>query len=203
MKYLFSLTSLRNGKLYRLTAAEVQSFYDEEVMGRAKRGTLLQRLAERGIDIQKFLGKAVDPIRATGTVLLQLFNSAGELIDVRAGANLVVDTGKAAVIDRLQAASPAVHDYQAIGTGNTAAASGDTALQTETGTRVQGTLSQPAATTDRLVSAFAAANGTGALTETGRLNASSSGNLFARQVFSVVNKGASDTFTVTHDITIS
>jgi hypothetical protein len=48
---------------------------------------------------------------------------------VRLGYNLVVNAGKDAVIDRLQAAAVAVHDYVAIGTGTNAAAAGDTAFK--------------------------------------------------------------------------
>lgn len=189
----FRLTSLRNGQIYRLSDHEIQEFYDENIRGRAR----------NGIRPEIFKGQIRDGFVVVGTVLLQLRNALGDLIAARASTNLIVTAGKNAVIDRLQGTSVGVHDFQAIGTGATAAAAGDTTLQTEIGTRVQGTLSQPAATTDRLVSVFAAANGTGALTETGRLTASSGGNLFARQVFSVINKGASDSLTITHDITVS
>ena len=191
---LFRLQSLKTNGVYRLTAREVREFYDEHILGAAlKASSLIKASVHRRLPSEFLI---------TGTVLVELFRG-GELIDVRAGANLVVNTGKDAVIDRLQAASVAVHDYQAIGTGSTAAAAGNTTLETETGTRVQGTLSQPASTTDRLVSTFAAGNGTATITETGRLNASSSGNLFARQVFSGIAKGASDSLQVTHDITVS
>jgi hypothetical protein len=194
MKTTFALTSLRTGKLHRLSDSEVQEFYDSEILGRSK------KFAEKA---RAQVGRLLSPFLIVGTVLLQLRNQFGELVNVSAGGNLVVDTGKAAVIDRLQGTSVGVHDWQAIGTGATAAAAGDTTLQTETGTRQQGTLSQPTATTDRLVSTFAAGNGTGSITETGRLTAVSSGNLFARQVFTAIAKGASDSLQVTHDITVS
>lgn len=206
MKKLFPVESQKTGGVYRLSANDVQDFYDEHVLGYAGRFKLsaLSKFKNVLIDILRRKGEiqAFEGLVCCGTVLLRLFGSDGELIDVRAGANLVVNTGKDAVIDRLQAASVAVHDYQAIGTGTNAAAAGDTTLQTEVA-RAQGTLSQPTSTTDRLVTTFAAGTGTGAITECGRLNAASTGNLFARQVFSVVTKGAGDSLTVTHDITIS
>jgi hypothetical protein len=180
---LLTLPHLKTGKLYRLAPSEVADFYEESR--------------------SQFALPIKDKLRLFGTVLLQLFGPDGALKTAFIGHNLVVDTGRAAVIDRLQAASPAVHDYVAVGTGTNAAAAGDTTLQTETGTRVQGTLSQPTAYTDRVVSTFAAGNATGALTEVGRLNASSTGNLFNRIVFSVVNKGASDSLQATYDVTIS
>lgn len=141
-----------------------------------------------------------DALNWAGRVFAALRGPDGLIKDVRLGFNLVVTTGREAAIDRLQAAAVAVHDYQAIGTGTNAAAAGDTALQTENA-RVQGTLSQPTSTTDRLVTVFPAGTGTGAITETGRLNAGAAGNLFARQVFSVITKGAADSLTTTHDIT--
>lgn len=187
--------SLANGRTYEVPPERVDEFYHEHVLGHQK--VVLDRAARRN------RGSFVSTLGVVGTVLLKLFTPEGGLTQVRMGANLVVTTGLNAVIDRLQAAAVAVHDYQAVGTGTTAAAVGDTALVTEIGTRVQGTLSQPTAATDRLVSTFAAGNATGALTETGRLNAATTGNLFARQVFSVINKGASDSLQTTHDITVS
>lgn len=151
------------------------------------------------------INSAFDQIAVTGRLFLRLFDPSGQLKDCRLVANLVVDAGKALIIDRLQGVGgpPAVPDYQAVGTGATAAAAGDTALQTEIGTRVQGTLSQPTALTDRLVSTFAAGNGTGTITESGRLNAAAAGTLLARQTFGAITKAAGDSLLITHDIVIS
>ena len=44
---------------------------------------------------------------------------------------------------------------------------------------------------------------TGAITEAGLFNASSSGTMLCRTVFSVVNKGASDAMTITWTVTVS
>ena len=48
-----------------------------------------------------------------------------------------------------------------------------------------------------------AGTGTGAITEAGILNASSSGTLLCRTVFSVVNKGSADAMTITWTVTVS
>ena len=53
------------------------------------------------------------------------------------------------------------------------------------------------------VATFGAGTGTGAVTEAGILNASSSGTLLCRTEFSVVNKGSSDSMTVTWTVTVS
>lgn len=189
-KRLFPLASLKTGLTYHLEESEIRGFYDEHIAGALGNETRPDWAARNGFVVR-------------GSALLELRDGNGELKDCRAASNLVVDTGKAAVIDRLQGTSVGVHDYQGIGTGTNAAAAGDTTLQTEIGTRIQGALSQPVATTDRLVSIFPAANGTGALTETGRFTAISAGNLFARLVFSVVNKAAADSLTITHDISVT
>ena len=53
------------------------------------------------------------------------------------------------------------------------------------------------------VATFGAGTGTAALVEAGILNAGSGGTLLCRTVFSVVNKGADDTLTITWTITIN
>ena len=140
-------------------------------------------------------------LKLKGRIVLDLFGPDGALKDHREVVNLITTVGRGQVIDRLQAATPAVCDYIAIGTGATAAAAGDTALQTEVA-RGQGALTQPDAFTDRSVYTFAAGTGTGNITEAGRLNAAASGVLMGRQVFTAVNKTASDSLQITYDFTI-
>jgi hypothetical protein len=90
----------------------------------------------------------------------------------------------------------------AIGSGTTAAAAGNTALGTELG-RVSLTSGTASAAVVTYVATFAAGTGTGAVTEAGLLNASSGGTMLCRTVFSVVNKGANDSMTVTWTVTVS
>lgn len=189
------VTSPKNNQVYRITPAEANAFYEEHVLGAI--GRLRDEASRR---FKPFS----DPMRFVGSVLLELINPWGEVVDAHMGFNLVVNAGKDLVVDRLQGVGgpPAVADYIAIGTGTNAAAAGDTALQTEVA-RGQGTLSQPTSTTDRSVYTFAAGTGTGAITEAGRLNAAASGTLLGRIVFSVVTKGALDTLQVTYDLTVS
>ena len=115
--------------------------------------------------------------------------------------NLVVTAGKNWVADRMNDVN-AVMSHMALGTGTTAAAAGDTTLVTEldrnalTSTTVLNNTIAYAAT-------WAAGDGTGAITEAGIFDASSAGDMLARTVFSVVNKGAADSITITWTITIS
>ena len=92
--------------------------------------------------------------------------------------------------------------HMAIGTGTTAAASGNTALGTEAA-RVGLTSTTVTSNAVAYVCSFAAGTGTGAITEAGILNGASGSTLLCRTVFSVVNKGASDSMTITWTVTIS
>jgi hypothetical protein len=90
----------------------------------------------------------------------------------------------------------------ALGTSTTAAAAGQTALVSELD---RNTLTSTTVSTNTVAYActWAAGDGTGAITEAGIFDAASSGDMLARTVFSVVNKGASDSITITWTITIS
>jgi hypothetical protein len=117
--------------------------------------------------------------------------------------NLITSAGRNAIVSRL-ASSPgsAVPTHMAIGTGTTAAAAGDTTLETELD---RNALTSNTASTNVLtmVGDWAAGDGTGAITEAGVLSASSGGTLFARAVFSVINKAAGDTLEITWTFTLT
>ena len=121
--------------------------------------------------------------------------------------NLVVTDGKEFVAESMiktTSNSPAAMSHMGIGSGSTAAAAGNSALESQLGrvalTGGTGTVSGAIVT---YVATFPAGTGTGAVTEAGILNASSSGDLLCRTVFSVVNKGASDSMTITWTVTVS
>lgn len=120
-------------------------------------------------------------------------------------SNLVTTVGKALVAGRINGSgSPAAATYIAVGTGTTAAAIGDTTLETEITDsglqRASATVSL--ATTDtandtaQLVLTYTV-TGTKAVTESGVLNASSSGTLLARQVFAAINVVSGDSLQIT------
>jgi len=120
-------------------------------------------------------------------------------------SNLVTDAGKAGVASRINGSgSEAAFTYIAVGTGATAADAADTTLQTEITdsglARVAATASRVTVdvTNDgaRLVTTFSV-SGTKAVTESGVLNAASSGVLLARQVFSAINVVNGDSLQIT------
>ncbi len=116
--------------------------------------------------------------------------------------NLVVTTGKNYVASRMKDATTTAMSHMAVGTGSTAAATGDTALGGEAA-RVALTSTAVSGADVTYSATFAAGTGTGALTEAAVLNASSAGTMLCRTVFAVVNKGVSDQMTVTWVVTAS
>ena len=121
---------------------------------------------------------------------------------VREIDNLVVTAGKGYVASRMKDATATAMSHMAIGSGSTAAAASDTALGNELG-RVSLTSTTVSAAVVTYVATFAAGTGTGAVTEAALLNASSSGTMLCRTVFSVVNKGSADSMTITWTVTVS
>lgn len=120
-------------------------------------------------------------------------------------SNLVTNAGMAGVASRINGdGAAAAFTYIAIGTGTTAANATDTTLQTEIttngGERAAATASRT--TTDvtndtaTLVHTFTF-TGSFAVTESGVLNAASTGTLLARQVFSAINVVSGDSLQIT------
>ena len=142
-----------------------------------------------------------DKSKATGKLTVEIKNKQGKVIETREVKNLVVDDGLEYIADRMKNNST-VMSHMAIGTGSTAAAASDTALGTEAARQAL-TSTTVTANAVAYVASFAAGTGTGAITEAGILNAGSGGTLLCRTVFSVVNKGASDSMTITWTVTIS
>ena len=143
-----------------------------------------------------------DKSKATGKLIVEIKNDKGVVVETREVKNLVVDDGLEFIASRMKDATATAMSHMAIGTGSTAAAASDTALGTEAA-RQGLTSTTVTANAVAYVASFAAGTGTGAITEAGILNASSGGSLLCRTVFSVVNKGASDSMTITWTVTIS
>jgi len=145
----------------------------------------------------------LENLKVKGRLNIVLKNSAGEVKDTREVDNLVVNTGLAFITSRMGGTSDAVMSHMAIGSGTTAAAAGDTDLESILGSREALDSTTPSTNTIVYVSSFEAGEGTGAVTEAGIFNASTAGTMLCRTVFSVVNKGADDTMTITWTITLS
>ena len=143
-----------------------------------------------------------DAIKLTGELRITVTNPEGNVKQEVVVPNLVVTTGKNYIASRMKDATATAMTHMAIGTGTTAAAAGDTTLGTEAG-RVALTSTTVTANAVAYVATFPAGTGTGAITEAGIFNASSSGTLLCRTVFSVINKGAADTLGITWTVTVN
>ncbi len=143
-----------------------------------------------------------DTIKMTGDLKIVLTDANGQIKHEQEIKNLVVTTGKNFIASRMKDTTATAMTHMAIGSGTTAAAVGDTTLGTELG-RVS--LTSTTVTTNNVayVATFPAGTGTGAVTEAGLFNASSSGTLLCRTVFSVINKGAADTLGITWTVTVN
>ena len=116
--------------------------------------------------------------------------------------NLVVTAGKVYIASRMVGTSSTVMSHMAIGTGTSTPVAGDTTLGTEAG-RVGLSTFTSSSTAVTATATFPAGTGTGAITEAGILNASSSGTMLCRTTFPVVNKAAGDSIAITWVITVS
>jgi hypothetical protein len=142
----------------------------------------------------------IDKLKVKGTVLLTLTDEFGN-VKHKNECNLVVDTGLAYIASRMVGTAENVMSHMAVGTNNTAAAGTDTALGAESG-RValdSTTIVTTTVTNDSVqyVATFPPGTATAALVEAALLNAGTSGTLLSRVVFGTINKGASDTLSIT------
>lgn len=147
-----------------------------------------------------------DKLKMTGDVSLVLRGADGQVKETREIKNLVVNAGLAYVISRMVGTAKAVMSHMALGSSTTAAAAGQTDLGSMLGSRealdsttISGSNNEKVV----YVASFEAGDATGAVTEAGIFNASSSGDMLCRTVFAVVNKGANDSLTVTWTITLA
>ena len=145
---------------------------------------------------------ATENLKASGSLRVVVTGADGKVKEEHEFKNLVVTVGKNFVASRMVGTASAVMSHMAVGSNNTAAAAGDTALGAELG-RVA--LATSTATTNVVTytATFSAGTGTGAIVEAGIFNASSAGTMLCRTVFAVVNKGVDDALSITWTITIS
>lgn len=141
---------------------------------------------------------------ATGKLRIVVQDEAtGEVKHDFETTNLVVDTGLDYIASRMVGTSAGVMSHMAVGSGNTAAAAGDTELDSQLGSRNSLTSTTATDNAVEYVATFAAGEGTGPVVEAGIFNASTSGTMLCRTVFDVINKGASDSMTITWTVTVS
>ena len=148
-----------------------------------------------------------------GRLFLRLHKADGSWIDYGLVSTRLVTTAFVTLmVDNLQAETSAWGDFKfhGIGTGTTAAAVGDTLLETELtteyatdNTRPTGSQTETSATVYRSVGTITIDSGTPAITEHGLFNAAASGavTLMDRHVFSAVNMVGGDSLVATYELT--
>ena len=142
-------------------------------------------------------------LKLSGQIAIVLKDKDGNVKEERTEKNLVVTTGLNYIASRMKDASATAMTHMALGSGTTSAAAGQTDLVTLLGAREALDSTTVTANAVAYVSSFEAGDATGAVTEAGIVNASTSGTMLCRVVFSVVNKAADDTMTVTWTITLA
>lgn len=127
------------------------------------------------------------------------------------GPNLIINTGEGYLVDAWQnLVELETMKFHGCGTGATAAAEGDTALQTESttilnpdSTRATGSLTEASQSVFRTVGTLTF-DGSGAITEWGLLSQAATGGgvLWSRIVFSAINVASLDSIQFTYDLTV-
>ena len=145
-----------------------------------------------------------DSIKQSGVLELVLKDEHGNVKETHTH-NLVVNVGLAAIAKRMYDNTEPIVTHMGVGTSTTAAAATQTALVTPLGARIATGTATTVTTTvandsTRWTADFGPGVSTGAITEAGLFTALTLGNMWARSVFSVVNKGALDTMSITWTI---
>jgi hypothetical protein len=133
------------------------------------------------------------------TTIIKLFDNNGLLKDERIIHNTVTTAGKNGIADQILA-SPSLNKptHMGIGTGSPSG----TALGTELDRNALTSKTRSGAVVT-MVGDWAAEDGTGAITEAGVFDAASTGNMWLSASFSVINKGATDTLSISWTLTVT
>jgi hypothetical protein len=144
-----------------------------------------------------------ESISLRGDLDVVIYGADGQIKDQRKLKNLIVNAGLNFICSRMKDTTLDAMSHMGLGSGTTAAAAGDTDLGSLLGSREALDSTTVTDNTITYVASFEAGDATGAVTEAGLFNASTAGTMLCRTVFPVVNKGASDTMSVTWTITLS
>ena len=141
-------------------------------------------------------------LKLKGDVAVVLRDKNGNVKEEHKINNLIVDTGLNFICDRMKDDETAM-THMALGSGTTAPAAGNTALESQLGSREA--LDSSTVTNNQIVfiSSFEAGDATGAVSEAGIFNAASGGTMLCRVTFSVVNKAADDVLSINWTITLT
>jgi hypothetical protein len=145
-----------------------------------------------------------EKIVATGTLKITVTAPDGSIKQEQEVKNLVVTTGLGYIASRMKDTTATAMSHMAIGTGTSSALAANTTLGSESArvALASTTVTGPAVASIATFPAGTPASLT-AITEAGIFNASSSGTMLCRTVFSVVNKDVGDTMSITWTVTMA
>jgi hypothetical protein len=146
-----------------------------------------------------------------GTVELVLRDESGNIKQEETLDNIITAVGLAHMANRISGVSaPAAMGWMGVGTGATAAAVGDTLLGAEVARVALSPVVAIVTTTQtndtiQYQATFGPGVGTGALTEAGVFGVvtANTGPMLNRLVYTVINKGASDSLSITWKVKIA
>jgi hypothetical protein len=143
--------------------------------------------------------KAAGTFSILENVHIVLRDEKGEIKDERRIKNTVTTAGKDGAADQILA-SPSLGKptHMGIGTGSPSGS----ALGTELDRNALTSKNRSGAVVT-MIGDWAAGDGTGAITEAGLFDAASTGNMWCSQSFSVINKAAGDTLSITWTLTFA
>ena len=149
-----------------------------------------------------------DGIKATGELRIQHWDEFGNVKEDRTVPNLVVTVGKNHIAGRLanSPTPPTAMGWMAVGTATTNLVVANTTLAAEGATaRVALTSAISSTNVVTYIATFPPGSGTGALVEAGIFNATGQnlGVMLSRTIFSVINKEALDSISITWTLTIN
>lgn len=179
-------------------------------LARAARAPIAAELARLRLDL---LARAVARRRDFAPErLLVLPPDPDRITAVRCAPNLIVNAGENWLVDCWQGTyEPETMKYHGVGTGTTAAAEGDTGLETESttalnpdSTRATGSLTEGASANVLRTVGTVTFDGSAAITEWGLFNqaATGGGTLWSRVVFAAINVASGDSIQFTYDLTV-
>lgn len=152
------------------------------------------------------MSKIKNTIEVTGRLQVILRGADGVVKDAREVDNLVVNAGLAFIASRLIGTSKAVMSHMALGGSTTLPAATQTNLISMLGSReaidsavIGGVDGNQVVYT----AIFEPGDATGAITEAGVFNGATGGDMLCRTTFAVVNKGASDSISMSWTLTFS
>lgn len=149
------------------------------------------------------MSSIIEQLKLRGDLNIKVLDAEGKVKEERDEKNLVVTAGLTFICSRMAGTAKNVMSHMALGTGNTAAGASQTDLVSITGSRVALDSSTPSTSSIVYVATFGPGVSSGAITEAGIFNASTSGDMLCRTVFSVVNKAAGDTMVITWTISLT